>query len=105
MNESESNIGKISMLSITMLFMSIIIVPGYAFDSEFVLECSTWYESYEITTKSEFIMVWGYGANDCYAMLDSWAGKLFLWHNEELISDGELKQAIIYLVKINVINL
>ena len=97
--------GKILMLSITMLSISVIIVPGYAFDSEFVIECSTWYESYEITTKSEFIMVWGYGAMDCYKMLDSWAGKLFLWHNEKLISDGELTQAVSYLIEKNVISI
>jgi len=32
-------------------------------------------------------------------MLDSWAGKLFLWHNENLITDEELETAIAYLVQ------
>jgi len=42
-------------------------------------------------------MVWGKGATDCYEMLDSWAEKLFLWHNDDLISDWDLIQAISYV--------
>jgi len=73
--------------------------PVHGIDTEFILECSTWYESYELTSKSEFIMVWGKGAVDCYDMLDSWTGKLFLWHNEDLITDEELQIAITYIFK------
>jgi len=76
------------------------ITPIYSFDSDFVLECSTWYESYELTTKSQFIMVWGSGAAECYNMLDSWTGNLFLWHNQEDITDQELIQAFAYLSQI-----
>ena len=75
------------------------VIPSYGVDTEFILECSTWYESYELTSKSEFIVVWGKGAITCYNMLDSWAGKLFLWHNENLITDEELETAIAYLVQ------
>jgi len=32
-------------------------------------------------------------------MLDTWAGKLFLWHNEDLVTDEELETAITYLIK------
>jgi len=71
----------------------------HGIDTEFILECSTWYESYELTSKSEFIMVWGKGAIDCYDMLDSWTGKLFLWHNDDLITDEELQIAITYIFK------
>ncbi len=71
----------------------------HGIDTEFILECSTWYESYELTSKSEFIMVWGKGAVDCYDMLDSWTGNLFLWHNEDLITDEELQIAITYILK------
>ena len=84
----------------TFNIQSVSTTPIYAFDSDFVLECSTWYESYEITTKSEFIMVWGYGAADCYRMLDSWTSELFLWHNQEDITNQELIQAITYLMRI-----
>ena len=77
--------------------ISIFILPAYAFDSEFILECSTWYESYLLTSKSEFILVWEKGAIDCFDMLDSWTGKLFLWHNDGLILDHDLIQAISYL--------
>jgi len=73
--------------------------PVHGIDTEFILECATWYESYELTSKSEFIMVWGKGAVDCYDMLDTWTGKLFLWHNEDLITDEELEIAITYLLK------
>ena len=73
--------------------------PVHGIDTEFILECSTWYESYELTSKSEFIMVWGKGAVDCYDMLDTWTGKLFLWHNEDLITNEELETAITYLIK------
>jgi len=73
--------------------------PAHGIDTEFILECSTWYESYELTSKSEFIMVWGKGAVDCYDMLDAWTGKLFLWHNEDLITDEELQIAITYILK------
>lgn len=89
----------------TILILPVFIIPIHAFDLDFTLECSTWYESYEITSKSEFIMVWGKGSIECYKMLDSWAGKLFLWHNEGLISDLELKLAINYLVQNNSIDL
>ena len=75
------------------------VIPSYGVDTEFILECSTWYESYELTSKSEFIVVWGKGAITCYDMLDLWAGKLFLWHNENLITDEELETAIAYLVQ------
>ena len=75
----------------------------HGIDAEFILECSTWYESYELTSKSEFIMVWGKGAVDCYDMLDTWTGKLFLWHNEDLITNEELKTAISYLIQKGVI--
>ncbi len=75
------------------------VIPSYGVDTEFILECSTWYESHELTSKSEFIVVWGKGAITCYDMLDSWAGKLFLWHNENLITDEELETAIAYLVQ------
>ncbi len=44
-------------------------------------------------------MVWGKGAVDCYDMLDAWTGKLFLWHNEDLITDEELQIAITYILK------
>ena len=54
------------------------VISSYGVDTEFILECSTWYESYELTSKSEFIVVWGKGATDCYDMLDTWSGKLFL---------------------------
>ena len=90
----------IFLISILILFS---IPPIYAFDSEFVLECSTWYESYEITSKSEFLMVWGYGAAECYNMIDSVARNLFLWHNQELITDQELVNAVTYLARIGVI--
>jgi len=73
------------------------VIPSYGVDTEFILECSTWYESYELTSKPEFIMVWGKGAITCYDMLDSWTGKLFLWHNDGLILDHDLIQAISYL--------
>jgi len=33
--------------------------PVHGIDTEFILECSTWYESYELTSKSEFIAVLG----------------------------------------------
>ena len=75
------------------------VIPSYGVDTEFILECSTWYESYELTSKPEFIMVWGKGAITCYDMLDLWTGKLFLWHNENLITDEELETAIAYLVQ------
>jgi len=75
----------------------------HGIDAEFILECSTWYESYELTSKSEFIMVWGKGAVDCYDMLYTWTGKLFLWHNEDLITNEELKTAISYLIQKGVI--
>ncbi len=75
------------------------VIPSYGVDTEFILECSTWYESYELTSKSEFIVVWGKGAITCYDMLDSWAGKLFLWQNVNLITDEELETAIAYLVQ------
>ena len=78
---------------------SISMPPVHGIDVEFILECSTWYESYELTSKSEFITVWGKGAVDCYDMLDTWAGKLFLWHNEDLVTDEELETAITYLIK------
>ena len=61
---------------------SVFILPTYAFDSEFILECSTWHESY-LLSKSDFILVWGRGVTDCYDMLDSWTEKLFLWHNDD----------------------
>jgi len=67
------------------------------------MECSTWYESYQLTSKSEFILVWGKGAVQCYDMLDIWDGKLFLWHNEDLISNNELENAISYLIQKGVI--
>ncbi len=73
-------------------------------DSEFILECSTWYESYEITSKSEFIMVWGHGAIECYNMLDSLANILFLWHNQEIIIDQDLINAVTYLMRIGAIS-
>ena len=75
------------------------VIPSYGVDTKFILECSTWYESYELTSKPEFIMVWGKGAITCYDMLDLWTGKLFLWHNENLITDEELETAIAYLVQ------
>ena len=75
------------------------VIPSYGVDTEFILECSTWYESYELTSKPEFIMVWGKGAITCDDMLDLWTGKLFLWHNENLITDEELETAIAYLVQ------
>ncbi len=77
--------------------LSIFILPAYSLDLEFILECSTWYESYLLTSKSDFILVWGKGAIDCYDMLDSWAERLFLWHNDDLISDWDLIQAISYV--------
>jgi len=86
-------------LIMMMGILSISMSPVYGIDVEFILECSTWYESYELTSKSEFIVVWGKGAIDCYDMLDTWAGKLFLWHNEDLVTDEELETAITYLIK------
>jgi len=85
------------------ILVSVSLSPVHGIDTEFILECSTWYESYELTSKSEFIMVWGKGAVDCYDMLDGWTGKLFLWHNEDLITDEELETAITYLIKKDVI--
>jgi hypothetical protein len=82
---------------LTTVVFSVFVFPAYAFDSEFILECSTWHESYLLLSKSDFILVWGKGATDCYNMLDSWTGKLFLWHNDDLISDWDLIQAISYV--------
>ena len=85
------------------VFFLILLLPLVTFlpvsgnDSDFVLECSTWLESFEITSKNEFILVWGKGAVECYAMLDSWYGELFVWHNENKISDETLLQAVLYL--------
>ncbi len=93
---------QFSLAIITSLLMltSISAIPTVdGIDVEFILECSTWYESYELTSKSEFIMVWGKGAVDCYNMLNTWAGKLFLLHNEDLVTDEELETAITYLIK------
>ena len=84
-------------LGLVIITLSIFILPAYSLDLDFILECSTWYESYLLTSKSDFIMVWGKGATDCYDMLDSWAEKLFLWHNDDLISDWDLIQAISYV--------
>jgi len=84
---------------IAIAFVLLIPIIAYA-DSFFILECSTWYESYELTTKSQFIMVWGYGAANCYSMIDSWTSELFLWHNQEDITDQELIQSITYLMRI-----
>ena len=99
--------GKKVAIAVVAIFFFIIgvglVVPTYGIDVEFILECSTWYESYELTSKSEFIVVWGKGATDCYDMLDTWAGKLFLWHNEDLITDKELETAIIYLIQKDII--
>jgi len=39
--------------------LSISMLPVHGIDVEFILECSTWYESYELTSKSEFITVSG----------------------------------------------
>jgi len=94
-------------LVIILIIISVSFIPVFApshpeyvgVDTEFILECSTWYESYELTSKPEFIMVWGKGAITCYDMLDLWIGKLFLWHNENLITDEELETAIAYLVQ------
>jgi len=82
---------------------SVEIDPVYGIDTEFIMECSTWYESYQLTSKSEFILVWGKGAVQCYDMLDTWDGKLFLWNNEGLISNNELENAISYLIQKGVI--
>ncbi len=84
-------------LVLVIVTLSIFILPAYSLDLDFILECSTWFESYLLTSKSDFIMVWGKGATDCYDMLDSWAERLFLWHNEDLISDWDLIQAISYV--------
>ncbi len=99
--------GKKVAIAVVAIFFFIIgvglVVPTYGIDVEFILECSTWYESYELTSKSEFIVVWGKGATDCYDMLDTWSGKLFLWHNEDLITDKELERAITYLIQKGII--